>query len=114
MEQNIRLSLSPSNPGIGVVDKMVMKIHAPYSSDSVTIQFNPNIQDYKKNADQPNVQIRQLTVTIPTEQTAVLLFDFKANNIHDVTIDDTKYNVKLMNIGKDQEFPYFDFFVTAP
>ncbi|MFZ2631744.1 MAG: hypothetical protein WAX48_09190 [Desulfosalsimonadaceae bacterium] len=119
MEKLVKLTLSPFSPSIEVIDKMVMKVHVPYSEQSVTIQFNPNIQDYKEQADQPGVQVRQFTFSTSTDQTQTLPFDFtKTNNVHDVTIEGTKYNVKLMNIGKEpiqgQNFLYFEFFITFP
>ena len=118
MEKLVRLTLSPFSPSIEVVDKMVMKVHAPYSEQSVTIQFNPNIQDYKEQVDQPGVQVRQFAFSTSTDQTQTVSFDFAANNIHNVTIEGTIYNVKLMNIGKEpvqgQNFLYFEFFIKSP
>ncbi len=113
MEKLVKLISSPFSPNLEVVDKMVMKVHAPYSEESVTIRFNPNIQDYK---DKPGMPVRQFMFSTPTDQTRTLLFDFKKNNVHDVTVENTKYKVKLMTIGKEsiqgQNFPYFEFFVT--
>lgn len=116
MQRLVKLVSSPFSPNLEVIDKMVMKIHAPYSEESVTIQFNPNIQDYKEQADKPGMQVRQFMFSTPTNQTRTLRFDFKNNNVHDVTVENTKYKVKLMSIGKEsiqgQNFPYFEFFVT--
>ena len=114
MEKLVKLTLSPFSPSLEIVDKMVMKVHVPYSEQSVTIQFNPNIQDYKEQADQPGVQVRQVMFSTSTDQTQTLLFDFEANNVHDVIIENTKYSIKLMTIGKEQGFPYFEFFITSP
>lgn len=117
MEKLVKLTMSPFSPSLEVVDKIVMKVHVPYSEQEVTIQFNPNIQDYKEQADQPGVQVRQVTVSTSTAETKTLLFDFKSNNVHEVTIENTKYNIKLMNIGKEpiqgQNFLFFEFFITT-
>ena len=116
MEKNVKIVLSPLRPHIEVIDKMVMSAHAPYSENDVTIAFNPNIQEYQERIDQKHIKIRQLTVETSTDQTQRLSFDFKANNVHDVKIENTIYNVKLMVIGKEniqgQNFPYFEFFIT--
>jgi hypothetical protein len=116
MEKLAKLTDSPFSPSLEVIDKMVMKVHAPYSEESVTIRFNPNIQDYKEQADKPGMQVRQFMFSTHTNQTRTLRFDFKNNNVHDVTVANTKYKVKLMTIGKEsiqgQNFPYFEFFVT--
>lgn len=110
--------MSPLNPHIEVVDKMVIKVHPPYSEQFVTIQFNPNIQDYKEQVDQPGAQVRQLMFSVSTDQTQEFYFDFEKNNVHDITIEETKYNVKLMGIGREpfqgQGFLYFEFFITTP
>ena len=118
MEKLVKLTLSPFNPSLEVIDKMTMKVHAPYSEQSVTIQFNPNIQDSKEQADQPGIQVRQVMFSTSTDQTQTLPFDYKTNNVHNITVEGTKYNVKLMNIGKEpiqgQNFLYFEFFITFP
>lgn len=114
MQKLVKIVESPFNPNIEIVDKMVMKVHAPYSENEVTIQFNPNIQEYREQ-DQKG-QVRQFMFTTPTDQTKTLSFNFKARNVHAVKIENTIYNVKLMNIGKEaiqgQSFLYFEFFVT--
>ncbi|MDO8446425.1 MAG: hypothetical protein Q7T53_10060 [Deltaproteobacteria bacterium] len=116
MEKLVKLTLSPFSPNIEVVDKMVMKVHVPYSEEMVTMQFNPNIQDYKEQDDKPGIKVRQTTFSTSTAQTTTVPFDFKANNIQDIFVENTKYTVKLMTIGKEliqgQNFLYFDFFVT--
>ncbi len=117
MEKLVRLTLSPENPSIEVVDKMVMKVHGPYSENDVTIQFNPNIREHKESKDRENIQIRQVTVTTPTDQIKIFHFDFKTDNVHEIEIENTLYNVKLMFIGKapihGQQFPYFEFYITS-
>ena len=113
MEKLVKLTLSPFNPNFEIVDNLVMRVNVPYSDQSVTMQFNPNVQDYKEQADQPGVQVRQVTVTTSTDQTQTLSFDFKENNIHDVTIENAKYTIKLMSIRKEEGFFCFEFFVTT-
>jgi hypothetical protein len=116
MQKLAKLTLSPFSPNIEVIDKMVMAVHVPYSEESVTIQFNPNIQEYQEKQNQKDIKIGQLMFTTHTDETKTLSFDFKKNNTQDVTIEGTKYNVKLMTIGKEpiqgQNFFYFEFFVT--
>ena len=80
---------------------MVMKVHVPYSDESITMESNPNIQQYKEQQDQKDIKVRQIMVTTSTSQTKIIPFDFKTNNVHDVTIENTKYNVKLVNIGRE-------------
>ncbi|PWB38610.1 MAG: hypothetical protein C3F02_02760 [Parcubacteria group bacterium] len=115
MEKLIELAQSPSSPGIETVDKMVMKLHVPCSEKSVTVQINPFLQDYEENADQPNVQIRQMQITSTTSDTKTLTFDFENNSTHNIDIDGENYQITLMNIGKektqDGEFPAFEFLV---
>jgi hypothetical protein len=115
MEKLVKLSVSPFTPSLEVVDKIVMKVHVPYSQDSVTIQINPNIQDYKDQADRPGIKVRQITYSTPTDQTQTLLFDFKTNNVHLATVENTTYNLKLMTIDKEQihgqDFLFFEFLI---
>jgi hypothetical protein len=118
MEKLVKITLSPFTPSIDFVDKMVMKVTAPYSDKTVTVQFNPNIQDYKEQLDQPGIQVRQVMLSTTTDQTQKFTFDFISNNVQTITIEGTDYSVKLMNIGKEphqgQNFLYFEFFITTP
>lgn len=115
MEKLIKLVQSPSNPGIETVDKMVIKLHVPYSEKSVTVQINPFLQDYKENTDQPNIQVRQVQVTSTTSDTKTLTFDFENNSTQNIEVEGNKYQITLMNIGKektrDGEFLAFEFLV---
>ena len=116
MEKNVKIICSPFNSDMEIVGDMVMKLHAPYSDDDVTIQFNPNIQAYQEKQDKPGIKVRQVTVSTSTDQTKTEKFDFSAHNVRDIEIADTIYNIKLMNIGKEniqgQNFFAFEFFVT--
>ena len=116
MEKNVKISCSPFVPSIETVGNMVMKLHVPYSADLVTVQFNPSIQEYQDNIDNPNAQVRQLMISTSTSQTRTEQFDFKKNNVKNIDVGGTVYTIKLMNIGKEnlqgQDFPFFEFFVT--
>ena len=115
MQKLIKLSNSPFNPNLETFENMVIKLHVPYSSNDVTIQINPNIVGYREKQDSPNMKIRQFSVTIPTEDTKFLKFDFKDNNVHKIQIENNTFEIKLMTIGKEniqgQDFTYFEFFV---
>ena len=116
MHKNVNIINSPFNPNFEIVGDLVMMLHAPYSDNDVTIQFNPNIQDYKEKQDKPGIKVRQATFSATTDQTKTEQFDFSANNVKDIEISDTIYNIKLMSIGKEnikgQDFFAFEFFVT--
>ena len=115
MEKLIKIIRSPSTPGLEVVGNIVIKLFVPCSENDVTIQVNPNIQDYQENADKPGIQVRQLIETKNTDQTKTLKLDFQENNIQKIKIDDEEYKIRLMSIGKEelegQKFPYFEFLV---
>lgn len=115
MEKLIKIVSSPFNPAIEVVDKLVINLHVPYSEKEVTVQINPFVQNYDENQDQPGVQVRQVTLTTQTDETKTLKFDFAANNKQTIDMNEVKYEIKLMNIGKEnlqgQDFPYFEFFI---
>ena len=51
MSKLIKIIQSPFNPALEVVEDIVIQLHVPYSNKSVTVQVNPNIQDYQENAD---------------------------------------------------------------
>lgn len=115
MEKLIKILLSPFNSNLEVVGDIVLTPVVPYSEKEVTIEINPEIHSYTENQDQPGVQIRQLMVTTHTDQTQTLKFDFTENNIHEIEINDKKYNIRLMQIGKEKsqgdDFTFFEFLV---
>lgn len=115
MEKQIKLVLSPFNSNVEVIDEMVISIHVPYSDKDVNIQINPNIQEYKENDDRPGLNVRQVTVTTATEDTKTLHFDFLNDNIKNVQINNKEYEIKLLNIGKEniegQDFSSFEFYI---
>ncbi len=93
MTKSIEITQSPFNPSLEVVDDIVVKLHGPYSDKSVTVQINPNIQEYQENADTENAQVRQLMVTTPTDQKKTLELDLKKKKKKKFSIEgsNTKY-----------------------
>lgn len=116
MSKLIKIVQSPFTPALEVAEDLVIKLHVPYSDSSVTIQVNPNIQDYQENADTERAKVRQVIVTTPTDQTKVLSFDFANNKKHKINIEGCDYEIELMNIGKEniqnQDFPFYEFNVS--
>lgn len=116
MSRLIKIVQSPFNPALEVAEDIVIKLHVPYSDTSVTIQVNPNIQDYREKADTGHAQIRQVMRTIPTDQTRVLTFDLVNNKKHKINIEGCDYEIELTKIGKEniqgQNFPFYEFNVS--
>jgi hypothetical protein len=82
MTKRIRIVQSPFNPPLEVVDDIVVNLHIPhmpYSKKHVTVQVNPNVQNYPEDAEATHVQVRQVIVAVPTDQTKVVLLDFGDN-----------------------------------
>jgi hypothetical protein len=115
LEKTVKLSASPFQPYKEAVDDILMELSQPYSKKKVTILINPNIQVYKEKADIPVIKERQASASVVTDETIRLLFDFKVNTVHRVTIQNRNYEIRLMTIDteniKGQEFLYFEFFV---
>ena len=114
MEKIVKFALAPPfEPLLEVVGYLVLKLHFPYSDRTVTIQVNPFVTDYVKNADGPNVQVRELMVTKPTDETKVLAFDLLRTRKHTVVVENASYEIELLDIGKQttegQDFPWFEF-----
>ena len=116
MAKLVRVSNSPFTSNLEVIDKLVIKLRSPYSEKDVTIQLNPNIQDYQEKADQPGIKVRQVMQTTPTDQTQIIKFDFGDNKVKVVQAESEKYQIELMQIGKEnvqgQDFPFFEFSVS--
>lgn len=116
MAKLVRIVNSPFTSNIEVVGDLVIKLHVPYSDKDVTVQLNPNIQDYQEKADKPGIQVRQVMKTIPTDQTQEIKFDFEANRVKVVQVEKEKYRLELKQIGKQnmqgQNFPFFEFSVS--
>jgi hypothetical protein len=116
MNKKIKIVSSPFNPPLEVIDKIVVKLHVPYSDQSVTIQVCPNVQEYIENADTKAAAIRQVTITTPTDQTTTLSFDIEKNRTKSVAAEGTEYEIELLNIGKEevqgQQFRSFEFNVS--
>ena len=115
LEKTVKLSASPPQPSMEVVDDILMELSSPYSKKKVTILINPNIKVDKEKADIPGIKVGQVTASAVTNETIQLLFDFKVNTVHRVTIQNRNYEIRLMTIDKEkiegQEFLYFEFFV---
>lgn len=115
MEKLVKLIMSPNNPAIENAGDIILKIHVPCSEKDVTIQVNPYVREYTENNDQLGIQIRQTMATTTTDQTKILHFDFINDNIQTIIINNKKYEIKLMHIGKEniqgQDFPYYEFLI---
>lgn len=116
MTKRIRLVQSPFNPPLQAVDGIVLNLHAPCSTEQVTIQVNPNVEQYPEDAEAANVQVRPVKVAAPTDQTKVVLLDFGHNKKRRIEIEDKRYDIELVSIGKqkieNQNFPVFEFDVS--
>lgn len=117
LEKTVKIVGSPFNPSVEIVEDMVMKLHFPYNKERVTIQINPNITHYEEDgkAGNQNIQVKQVFVIEPTDETKTLTFDFGNDNVHKVAVGSKNYEIKLLNIGKQnidgQDFPEFEFLV---
>ena len=115
MEKQIKIINSPYTSPLEVAGNIIIKLHVPYSDSEVTVKINPSIQEYIENQNQPGIEVSQLMIESNTDETETLKFDFQDNNIKTVTIDDENYEIRLMNIGKEnlkgQDFQYFEFFI---
>ena len=116
MTKRIRIVQSPFNPPLDVVDDIVVNLHTPSSTKQVTIQVNPNTQQYPEDAEATHVQVRQVIVPVETNQTKVVLLDFGDNKKKRFEIDNKNYDIELVSIGKkkiqNQNFPVFEFDVS--
>ncbi len=116
MSRLIKIVQSPFNSPLEVAEDLVIKLHVPYSDTSVTVQVNPNIQDYREMADTEHAQVRQVIITIPMDQTRVITFDLDNNKKHKINIEGCDYEIELTNIGKEniqgQDFPFYEFKVS--
>ena len=113
MSQLIKIVQSPFNPALEVVEDIVIKLSGSYSDKSVTVQINPNIQEYQEKRDTEDIQIRQAMVTTPTDQTMQRLFDLDSNRKHSINIEGSNYEIELTKIGREniqgQDFPFYEF-----
>ena len=117
MDNLVKLVWSPFIPPLEVVGDIVIKLHFPCSDASVTVQVNPNTQEYQEIADTKDVQVRQVMLTTTTEQKRELSFDFDANKTHNINIEGCNYEIELMNIGKEniegQDWTSYEFNVST-
>jgi hypothetical protein len=113
----VKICMSPYSPNLQVYEDIVIKVHVPYSSDSVTIKVNPNVQHYQSDQDTADTQIRHVLATSDTGETVTVKFDLVANPVQTVAVAEKKYEMKLTAIEKEslhgQNFPCFKFDVTT-
>jgi hypothetical protein len=116
MTKRIRLVQSPFNPPIQAVDDIVFNLHVPCSTKQVTIQVNPNVEHYPEDAEATHVQVRAVTVAVPTDQTKVVSLDLGVNKKRRIEIESKSYDIELVSIGEkkiqNQNFPVFEFDVS--
>jgi hypothetical protein len=116
MTKRIRLVQSPFNPPLEVVDDIVVNLHVPCSKTQVTIQVNPNVEHYPEEAEATHVQVREVIVAVPNDQTKVVLLDFDENKKKRFEMENKNYDIELVSIGKrkiqNRNFPVFEFDVS--
>ncbi len=109
-EIDIKIIHSPFQPSMEVAGDLVVKLHAPYSDKTVTVQINPNTVEYKES---PAKNVRQFSLSTETSDTRTLEFDFFKNKIRKLELNNKKYEIELIDIGKvkldGQDFPTFQF-----
>ena len=113
MEKIIKLTQSPFKPPMEIVGNLVINLHAPYFDKEVTIQINPNYQEYIEDQKGDGIEVKQFSVTTNTIDTMQLNFDFGENNSKTFNYDDETYTLRLINIGTEkiegQDFRFFEF-----
>ena len=63
MEKSIKIFQSPFHPPLETVDGIIIKISAPYSETSVTVEVNPFVQDYQEKVEKTNLKVQQIMMT---------------------------------------------------
>lgn len=113
MEKILRLTQSPFTPPIQTVGNLIINLHVPYSDKEVTIQINPNYQQYIEDQKADGIEIKQFSVTTSTIDTMQFKFDFEENNSKTFNYDDETYTLRLIQIGNEkiegQDFRFFEF-----
>ncbi len=101
---------------IGIVDKIQLSVHKPFSEKSVTVKFNSCMENFNSGKNQMRPSSRLNPLTQVPHNAVTLKFDFEKNNVHNIEIDGTWYNVRLAEIGKEsnngEDYLFFDFMVT--
>ena len=117
MNQLVRIVDCPFVPDMEVAGDIVIKLHAPCSPESVTVQVNPDTQEYIEKLEIGGVEARQFIVTKPTDETRELFFDFGENKIKEANIAGCNYRIELMSIGmetvQEQECRFYEFNVST-
>ena len=113
----VKICMSPYSPNLQVYEDIVIKVHVPYSDDSVTVKVNPNVQHYQGDPDTADTQVRHVLATSDTDETVTVEFDLVANPVRTISVVENKYEMKLTAIEKEclhgQNFPCFKFDVTT-
>jgi hypothetical protein len=113
----VKICMSPYSPNLQVYEDIVIKVHVPYSDDSVTIKVSPNVQHYQSDQDTADTQIRHVLATSDTDETVTVEFDLTANPTRTVAVAGRQYEMKLTAVEKKslhgQNFPCFKFDVTT-
>ena len=113
MKKIFKLIQSPFKPPMEVIGNLVINLHVPYSDKEVTIQINPNYQEYVENQKGEGIEIKQFSVTTTTIDTMQFSFDFGENKSKTFNYDDETYTLTLHNIGTEkidgQDFRFFEF-----
>lgn len=116
MGKNIKIFQSPFHSPLETVEGIVIKISAPYSDTTVTVEVNPFIQEYKEKVEGGSLRLSQIIVTTPTDQTKKMLFNLNGTKKHKFNIEGKDYEIDLINIGKEefknQKFLFYEFTVS--
>ena len=115
MIKTIRLVNSPYNTPVEIAGDLAIKLHVPYFESTVTIQVSPSIDDYSDKHD-GELQIRQVMISSPTDETTTLSFDLEKNRKQSLNFRGVEYQLELTDIGKQkiegQVFSYYEFMVS--
>ena len=116
MTKRISIVQSPFNPPLEAVDDIVLNLFKPCSTKQVTIQVNPNTEHYPEDAGAEHLQVREVIVPRPTDQTKVVLLDFGVNKKKRFEMENKSYDIELVSIGnkkiQNENFPVFEFDVS--
>jgi hypothetical protein len=97
----INVYSSPFRSPLEVAGDIVVKLHVPYSATSTVVQINPNIQGYQEGSGKAPVQIKQLMITTPTDETLTLAFDLHGIRKHRAVVAGTSYDIELLSIDDE-------------
>jgi hypothetical protein len=114
--KEIKIQDNPLTPPISSAGDFVMSLGAPNSNEKVVIKIDSSIQEHEENIDAKNLKIRNMMISVNTEYTKELIFDFYDKKIQNICIDDKEFRIELIEIGEEyvaginnQKFKYFKF-----